>query len=502
MQRLLLVLLLLAAPFGQAAFNDPLPYSATSAYSESMDAITALLSGAVQYEGSDARDASLLLGTDGFTVSGLQRVCWEDANGNNRCRDGDGLSVQLQSGGSVAFRTPETYNVSMDADHALAFFADAGQMFGADHDEQIAFGQSIVAFPTGEEIHISDLAPIPTPPRSSYSSFNDAIDDLALLFTLSGTSTLTLHDGSDTFETLSGNGQWVGFQGMPEFTTIHANVVALPMPDGATATFIRSPEEAAQEGLQLDNLKGALGSIETSEGASDDGSLGPIEQASTQLAGFLNGALLGFAEGGMNEADGAAGLLNSITVVRFEEMQATRDGDTVVYEGAAPLQIQGGDVVGAQPLIGIAPLSAFIFWAIAIILFVVCLVLKPAKHNKFWDNFQWVGWVAGAVAVIIVFFMWDRAMVQLYGTSLLSGGATGTTLGVIAALQLVPLLLAGLFFGLPTRIITTSVTRLAGQGRMMRIGNVIAPFVTFLMGLPLMLALLALILDMVASSGS
>lgn len=494
---LLLLLCLVGLPMGQAQLLPSQPYEATVGFSDDFESIPALVSGAIDYHGADARNATLLLGTTGFTVSGLERLCWESSGGGNRCEEGTGLSVELSDGGSAAFRTPKTYDVAMQAEHVLAFFANAGQLFGEDRPEQIALGQSIVAFPTEETITIDNVERLPAPPASSYSSFNDAVDDLALLLTLTANSTLVLRDGGDVLDTLEGEGAWAGFQGGPVFTPIRANVAALPMPDGATASFTRSPADAAREGLGGNALQDAFSSIEASEGEGDADALGDISDASDALAGFLNGAYLSLDSAGFSDESGPVGLLDTITLVRFENLDATRDGEQVQHEGSAPLQIQEGEVVGAKPLVGgIVPIWGVILWGLALILLVVRLVVKPKKEHKVWDKLNWVGWVGGLVAGIIVFFLWDLAMVNLWGTSIVTSGASGVTLGAIAALQLIPLLLAGLFFGLPTRSISKTTTRLAGQGRFMNIGGVIAPFVTLLLGVPFMLSLIAALLNL------
>lgn len=495
-----MLLVLLLVPLGQAQFNDPLPYEGEGKYLTELNGLPGFVSGALDFHGEGAKNGSMLLGTGGVAVTGLDQVCWQEGS-SGKCRTGDDLSVELLDGGSVAFRTPRSYDVDMAADHVLAFFGDASVLFGEDRPEQLEYGPSIIAFPTGEQITITNVEPIPPPSRQQFGNFNDALRDLALLVTLSDSSTLVVRNGADTLATLEGNGEWVGFHGSPIFSTVTAILAAVPMPEGTTASFTPSPPRAAREGLSAESLQAATSSLADAEGEGDAQALGGATDAADALAGFLNGALLNFDDADVQGEVSGLELLDRVTLVRFHEMDATRIDSAIAYEGAAPLQVAEGEVAGASPLIGFAPLAAYILWGLAVVALVLRMVLKPSKSNVLWDRLHFVGWIGGAVAGLIVFFLWDRAMVNLWGTSILTSGASGATLGVITAIQLVPLLLAALFFGLPIRIMTQSITRFAGQGRMMNIGDVIAPFATYLLGVPLLLSLVAALIDFATASG-
>ncbi len=494
MRNLLILLALLAVPLGQAQFNDPMPYEGDGKYLTDLNGLPGFVSGALDYRGEGAQNGTMFLGTSGVTVTGMDEICWREGF-SAQCRSGSDLRLELLDGGSVAFRTPRSYDVEMQAGHVLAFFGDAGVMFGENRPEQLEYGPSIIAFPTQEEITITNVERIPPPSPRQYTDFNDAGRDLALMVTLTDASTFVIRDGDTTAATLEGNGHWVGFHGSPKFTPVNANLAAIPMPEGTTASFTPSPPRAAREGLSPETLQAATASLAEAEGDQDAQALGGATDAADALAGFLNGALLNFDDADLQGEVSGLELLERVTLVRFQEMDATRTNSAISYQGAAPLQITEGEVAGAQPLIGFAPLLAYIFWGVALVAFVLRVVLKPSKKNALWDRLHFVGWFSSAAAGVLVFFLWDRAMVQLWGTSILTSGATGATLGVITAIQLVPLLLAALFFGLPVRIITQSVTRFAGQGRMMNLGNTLAPFAAYIFGVPLLLSLVGALIE-------
>ncbi len=481
--------LLVLVPTSQAAINPDRPFETTTGYTESFDGIDALVSAETSLESPGAHNGSLFLGADTFTFGSLERLYWEDNNGDVQFHDGINLQVRVENGSSVAFRHPGQYDLAFRADHAVAFFADAEAMFGDDQDEELGFGPSLVAIPYQGQTVMPDLGTLPPTPITTQNNFNDFIENSALLLSFTDNSAFTLIDSNGgTIEVLEGPNRWVGFQGTPTVGPINARLVALPTPDGATMDF--APSAHATDALNTQHLEAALEVLREAEDGGDQ--LSDLDEITDGLAPVLNGAFLG-----VSSIEGASptDLLGNITIVRFTTMNAERDGGQLQWNGAAALQIQDGDVAGADPLIGIFPWWSLLLWGVAIVSLVLRFVLKPDKSHPRWDQLGWVGWVGGILAGILVFILWDRETKALWGTSVLSGDASGTAYLVIAAVQLVPLLLAGICIGLPSRILIKSGTRFAGQGNLMRIGAIIAPFLVFLLGAPLMIDYLGALMD-------
>lgn len=482
--------LLLLLPTVTAAINEPLPFETTTEFSDSFDAIEAVVSAAADLDSPGAANGSLFLGADAFTFTGLNRLYWQDGNGDFQIADGSGLAVAVGQDSSVAFRHPSTYDVSFAADHAIAFFADVSTMFG-DGSSDIGFGPSMVAIPVDGTTVLPNMGTLPKTTPSGQTNFNDFVADSALLLTFSDVSQLVLTQNGVVLDTLSGKSQWVGFQGTPSVGPIHADMVALPTPEGASIDFAPAGADAAAEGVSAEHLQNALSALSASQ--DQESQLEGIEDVTQGLAPVLNGAFVGISD--LNGGSGAADLLQNVTLVRFTEMNAVRTNGAMAWAGSGALQIQNGEVAGASNLIGIFPWWSLLLWGVALVALVVRFVIKPDKKSPRWDKWNWVGLAGGFVASLLVFWLWDRETQAVWGTSLLSGDVSGVGLGVIALVQLLPLSLAGFCIGMPTRILIKSGTRFAGQGNMMRIGAIVAPFLVLLLGAPLMIDYLGALLD-------
>ncbi len=493
----LMVMGLLALPVAHAALNPVLPYEDEGEYITSFDELSNVLSGQPEMDVVGAHNGTVLLGADEFSISGLTRLYWGKDGGGSDFAAGTNLRIEVAQNSSIALRHPGEYNYDYGADYALSFFADASALFGASKPENLGFGPSLVSFPVAGEANF-DLGILPATPFAG-SSFNDFVDESALLLTFTPGSMLTLFSDDGNVRTvLSGEGRWVGFQGTPQVDPVQAQVMALPTPDGTTTDFQPAADEAAAEGLSAENLATVLATLSASEG-SDLSAVEGLQDVTEGLSAVLNGAYLGIDA--TNGTGGAAALLQSATVVRFNSLSATRDGDQLHLEGRSPLQIQNGAVVGANPLVGIFPWWSLLLWAVALGLFVLRVVVRPSAKHPVWDKFSWVGLVGGVAAALIVFWLWDAETKALWGTSMFSSGSSGVSLGIIALVQLLPLALAGLAIGLPTRMIVKSGTRFAGQGNFMRVGAIVAPFMVLLLGAGLMLDYLDLLIGAIARFG-
>ncbi len=504
--RMLVLLAVLMVPLGQAQFFETFEYEDTAPFSDGFRGIPALVSGQTSYEATDAQNVSVFFGTNGVSITGMDAVYWRDGNGNFQQRSGPDLEIRINDGGSFAFRTPGAYNSELDAPHALSFFMDSSALFEQEDGSKDSrndmldgdLGPALATIPLDDTIQITDVETIPAPPSFQALQSNIA-DYAALIVSMSEATNLTVFDADAEVATLSGVGDWIGMQGTPVFSPISADLAVLAMPPGASATFAPSEPEDAERGLEAEHLAAAFSGLTSGpdNGAEGDSEGGFFDNLGA-LAPFLNGAYVDLAvelptaddPSAEGEEVGITGLFSSATLVRFDSMEATRGQGQVNYEGDAALQVTDGEVAGAEPLVGgVIPSLSIVLWVVALGATVAMFVLRPSKNNKLWDGFHLIGRISGPVAMVVAFFIWDAAIANLLGASILQGGLSGTGRAAIAVIQIVPLLLAGLFFGVPTRLIFRAGTRFAGQGRMMNIGNTVAPFVTILFGLPLLLSL-------------
>ena len=205
-------------------------------------------------------------------------------------------------------------------------------MFGESHSENIGFGPSMVAIPVEGVATVTSVSSLPETPISPSTNFNDFVENSALLLSFTSASRLTLVDGTD-FETLDGSDRWVGFQGNPTFTPVAATIFAIPTPDGTTVEFEPAAGEAAAKGISTDHLANALGVLTAAEGSANVDQLEEAEEAIADLSPVLNGAFLGVSS--LN-GTGAMDILNGVTLVRFNDLSAQRNGGPLAWEGSGP----------------------------------------------------------------------------------------------------------------------------------------------------------------------
>lgn len=459
-----LVVLAFAAP-AQAALNGPLPYHGAVPYAVTASATNiTFLSGALTAHASKVTGSYGFFNTTNAHIDGLTRVCWAVAlNGCAESPEGR-LSVVFQSRASFGLHLPAASSADLTAGHALALFAD----FRGDYSlSTVHLDRAMVAPLQGGKVAFSQLPNIPQGaelPNESNSAIVVGLDAFTHILVRNGAVTVHTADGKDAP---------LFIQGKPAIPPFTMDLVSLPFEPGSSAHVERASAADAKKGISEHRVNALLNDFQSAAGTRQGGgtgnfSLGVLEPVA---AGVLNGALVEIptATKDPNTA------LKQLVLIRFDSMDASAGSTNVALTGSGALQVSGGRIAGASPLIGFAAMQApwwsFGLWILAIIGFILVLVLKPAKDNPRWDKLGWIGWIAGPLVTILVAFLWDQEVKAVWGVSLITGGYSGAAIGIVAALEILPALALLLVVVSPLRIIFRTGFRLGKQGRFMRLSR-------------------------------
>lgn len=159
---------------------------------------------------------------------------------------------------------------------------------------------------------------------------------------------------------------------------------------------------------------------------------------------------------------------------------------------------------GAQELHGFwliqLPWWGWLLWAVAIGVFVTRLAVKPVQEDDRWEQYRWVGWLAGFALFVLVFVLWDLEMRSVWGTSVFTTNTTGTAFFITLALQLGTMALVLGAVAWPISIIVKNSLLLGRQGTFMGLGKPTSMLLAYLLGATLFLAYLELILQRVVEN--
>lgn len=493
-----MTLLVLAAasllPGAQAALNKSRPFSADFAYMQGLDAEgnMTVVSGALDATLSGAPGSFGLFDSDAYTIRGLDKVCW---NGGCNQSASNALSLAVSDGGSFALCFPTNPAARLEAAHALALFVG----LASDDDlNTFAVADSLVTPMVDGMLAFSTVAPIPASGLDQASLLNAPCDSSAGLSALDETTQVTLRDGASTVVALAGKQARLLFTGQPVLPSVSAAFVVAPFGAGSEAHFHSATDDAAAQGLDIERVQELINLMDASHARSTvDRTQAPqASQTPAFMVDLLNGALLGLPGG---TGDGSEFPIDGLHFIRFTTLDVEGAGDALSWQGRATLEIEDGHVLGAKPLVGAGPLQlpwwSLLLWAIGITLFIVRLSLKPDKTHPRWDRFKWVGWVASALAWILIFFLWDAEVAAVLGTSFLH--SSGQTRLVLLLAQVVLLSIIGFIAIAPLRLLLRNTSLLAHQGTFMGLAGAVAALIGFLLAATYLRAYLDLILSRV-----
>lgn len=476
---------ILIVPTGQAALNGDhafaieLPFPVVDA---GLGNVT-ILSGSLAAQMAPTTDPMLFFNMGASAITGLTHVCWTTPTPECRTSTTGDISVTWQSGSSVALKFPRGVTGSAAAAHGLVFFLDVRQTitFG---NVVLHFGRMMGTGTVGGQFTFGDIPEIPFTAQVLDLNANNAAGLLAL-----DDQTLLTVTGGGAAKTFAAAHDSLTFQGSPQIASFTAEGMVLPFSAGAISMG-KADAAAAKQGLDLDRVAAMQNRVSSATG--NGGSAFPVDnikQVTQQLGGIqdsvLNGALLSVPTHGNST-------VRDFTLIRFDALQAM-GGQTVAASGTGPLHIQNGRVQNAPALVGFAyfqlPWWSYVLWILAIAAFVTRMVLgeKAPKKNERWDRLKWIGWVAGPLAFLLFFFLWDNEVRTVWGTSLLSG-PSGAGLLALTVLELAPLGIVFFAVVTPLRILIRSGLRIGKQGTFMGLSGPTATLLGFLIGATLMLS--------------
>ncbi len=226
-------------------------------------------------------------------------------------------------------------------------------------------------------------------------------------------------------------------------------------------------------------LGASMGNAEAMQGPAD--ALKKLES----FAGILNGAIILMTPPAEDGSKGVHPLvayirgneteLGSFAFMRSEDIKIGWQETEMRIAGRSAVAITGaGASVDPPALVGPIPLITAVLYAMAAASIVVLIVRRPPKGNP--SILIRLGSAAfGIGAAVVVFYLWDVAFAQTFGTSFLTQASSEAftsdrlaELGSIFALQTLPWGIAVLAFALPTRIIFNVGLRYFGYGKSLK----------------------------------
>jgi hypothetical protein len=479
-------------PTAEAVFPIPTQqYSETRAFVD----ITApapenltLLSGSLTAVAAPAVGPFAYFNATGFTLTGLTKVCWLGAL--PECVSGPGLRLEAAAGSSFAVQFPRPAQAGATSSHSLGTFIDPGQELDF-NGYRARVRDSLAAVHVGGQATLTGLPAMPDTALHDLSQ-----DNAAGLVLLDPRSAVTIQGGPAP-RTLRGESLALTFQGTPAVAPFAVEATLLPFAASSTSHWVQAPTADAERGTDLVRFTRLVADVRSGLGAGEaEPAAGTPDVGLQQVLGaILSGALLSSGDlDSPEELGNFTGLLKGVTLLRFESLDATAQGGQVELVGEGPLYLQKGRVVGAPGLAGLLPWWAWLLWVAAIGLWIARLVLKPAKQNERWDRLRWVGWAAGAVVGLFVFWLWDGVVHQVWGLSLLRGG--GGPAGAIFLLVVEVLIGLAIYVAvvMPMSSLLKSGARFAGQGRFMGLHRPVAMLLGYVLGAVLLLSYIDLIL--------
>lgn len=476
--RLVPVLLaaLLLVPATHAGLNQPADYQAAHGYMAGFGgAVLTMASGRMEAVVPSTEGSFGFVDTEGATLSGLTRACWDDLALARRCANG-ALSLRVLAGGSFGLNVPGGADAEVQADHALAMFSDLARQ--ADLNG-LGLGKSLVAPTVGGEAVLSGIAGIAT------DRVNEASRDGGALVGLDAATTVEVRDGTRVLATVRGKGDPLTFAGTPALSPLRAGLVVVPFDGGGSvARFRQADPDAAAEGLDAARINALMRRLHQANQGSPTRARELPEDAFAAYGGLAEALFAGAVLSVPTDGSGSGADLEFARTPRLQVSSIPNGG--LAWDGVATLQIRDGHVVGGPQLHGwgflALPWWGWLLWVAAVAAWVVRLVRRPPRENERWDRRRWVGWVAGPLAFLALFLLWDLEMRSVVGASLLSGAASGQLLLLVGLVQLATFAYVAGAVVLPSRMLLRNGSLLLGQGTFMGLAGAAACVLGYLFG--------------------
>lgn len=264
----------------------------------------------------------------------------------------------------------------------------------------------------------------------------------------------------------------------PFAANVSHGLVGLAFGDGAEATLRVRPSESDRFEPTLAVLESAGAQLGYSDGVFAGAS--PL-RALEDFSPMLNGATLLVprpddpdAAPTHSSVGGRDFEVGPITVLRSDDLSVAWREDEMRVQGQATVAVgRQGFAVEAPATLGFLPALSVALWVVAAAAAVWFFVRRPPAAEGSW-TFRFVGWIAHALAFLLVFYLWDASFADTFGTSFFSVAREGVTpdsvprMMLVLAIEMIPWGLAALFFALPVRIALGVALRYLGQGKTLK----------------------------------
>jgi hypothetical protein len=441
--------LLLAPAAAGVPFEPDLPFANLA-----RDDSVAVLSGALELDSVMGASPAVLANVTGFTIDGLDVVCWEYP-----CYKSDGpLSVRVVAGSTVALRYPLSGSLRLEADHAVAapVLLDASQAGFSNLDAGFTLAPSLAAATTGgllrflpETLAAQPDGPVPAQPpvtglpellASQFQAPDPTDADGALLAGLTPGSRIELLDQGRTVRTLDGSSGLL-LQGTIAVDPVEAEAYVVPC--GGRCDMVFRPGHDVDV---LGAVERLLGLTELVQGEAVPAlELGPWGSLVNPVA---NGAYVDLPL----ITDPGDFDVGSLTLVRFDRLEASLYPGAPPGEGTGALVIQSGNVQGSPEFLGVRyfsmPLLSYILWGLALLAVLARWVFarQEPKHRS------GLARTLAVVCFVVLLAVWHLTFERTLGLGAFSPGLEASTRGLVAGVELATFLAMLLLVVVPVRL--------------------------------------------------
>lgn len=253
---------------------------------------------------------------------------------------------------------------------------------------------------------------------------------------------------------------------------------------GASAADLRVQVARAEDDRFLETVDALDRAMGMFSGGGETGLSGPGSPVAQleAISGFLNGAVVLLPPPGSDDDAPAPSPVSSriggqdvetgpFTVLRSEDLALAWGDDQMRVDGTTSVAITSTGVRADAPLtMGPVPVLSVLLWLVAAGAVAYFFVRRPpASKGKV--KLRILSTVVYALAIVVVFVLWDASFAETFGTSVLTllrekgfSAQSYSQFALVFGLEMIPWSLAVLLFALPVRIALGVLLRYRGEG--------------------------------------
>lgn len=473
---------LLAAPLATAALAQrrASDFSIANGFSDEMT----IVSGRAEAHSVGGQTSAAFFQTTGVRITGLTEACWTLPATPPQCVHGP-LGLAVPDGSSFGLKPAAPLDVDLQADHVLATFVD---LSGADGFSGLHAGPSLLASVVGGTIGFA-----------SGAGGGEAHGGVAALEP--GSTVNVVGADGRILHALHYDDPPLVVQGAPQATApFGATVVVLPFADGSsTLTLHEASAAAASQGLspaRFEMLDQVLRDVRFLDPAAKSGPAAILAKAGSILTEVFNGAFIR-----TQLADDPSSLAD-VAFARFTDLTINGDdsGSSLAFDGSYTLVL--GDLGPAFKGSSVSGGSLPVRWWVAVLVLTAVLVtgawlwLRQGPIQVPQGPLTVAARLCTAAGAVGLALLWDWRLDKVLGSSLLTTGASGASLGLLATVEAASLLLAFILIGVPIYLAARNGLALAKQVRWAPFSSTAAVAGTAGLGMLLLPALVAFLINL------